>query len=134
MGTYIQYNAFPGLVTRVMDKATWKRLEIDFDQDVTFESSNRNTVDASDFPEEVLDVFREDGDFKIVESDTRPKAPKQVTGEDYERVMAKANEKALALDGDSGDGAGSGASTGSAPTPRTSATSTASTGKTSKAR
>ncbi len=131
MGTFIQYVAFPGIVTRQVGKETWKRLEIDFDENLVWDASNRNTVDASDFPEEVIDLFREDPEFKVVEADKAPKAPKQVTGEDYETVMTEANKKAVALDG--GDGAGVSSSTADS-TARTSASSSASSGGTGATR
>lgn len=92
MGIYVQYVAFPGLVTRQISKKDWKDQQgVEF-EDVVFNSANRNTVDASKFPAEVLEYFRSDPAFKVVEADTAPKPPKQVTGAEYEALMEKTNE------------------------------------------
>lgn len=126
MGTWIQYKAFPGIVQRHMGKDTWKALGIDFDEEVWFTNANQNQVDASDFPPSVIEVFREDGDFKIVETDgdERPRAPKQFTGEEYESAMQRARDYAGLDEDQPSGGSGGSSSTATQSTARSTKTST----------
>jgi hypothetical protein len=58
----------------------------------------------------VIEYFRGDPEFKVVESDTRPKGPKQFTGEDYQTVMDEINRPLNEADGTIPSGGGSGSS------------------------
>jgi hypothetical protein len=118
MGTFVQYVAYPGIVRRGVTKEDFKGMGIDH-PDVWFDNTNRNQVDASEMPEEVLEVFRQDPDFKVVEKDEEPRAPKSFTGEGYDRDLAEATT------GDAPGGEGSVSGTGGTTAAVTTATSRA---------
>jgi hypothetical protein len=78
---FVKYTAFPGLVTRILTKQWFKDRGHDVDGDVVFNSANRNMVDASEWPAEIVEELKDDGDFQV---STSPTAPKQITNERYD--------------------------------------------------
>lgn len=71
----VKFTRAPYLIDRKgLTREDWASIGIDHD-DVWFDRSNRYMVDASEFPEEVLDYFRNDPDFSISTADN-PKAPR----------------------------------------------------------
>lgn len=101
---YVKYSAFPGIVTRVLDKQWFKDRGHDVDADVVWDASNRNVVDATDWPEEIVQELKEDGDFTISDS---PSAPKQVTNEKYDPRLAGEDLESPVPSGSEGTGTAS---------------------------
>lgn len=74
-GPFIKYTAFPGVVTeRVITASDWSDVGLE-GPDVRFNRQNRYMVDAGEMglSDEVLQVFKDDPDFTVSESDKAPR-------------------------------------------------------------
>lgn len=70
--TFVKYTAFPGIhAERTITKDDWESIGIDHDS-ITFDRSNRFQIDATDLPEDVLEYFKGDDDFKVSSKDSPP--------------------------------------------------------------
>lgn len=70
---FIKYTAYPGIVSeRRITKSDFASVGLEHET-VSFHRGNRFMVDATDMPDEVVEVFKEDPDFTISTKDNAPR-------------------------------------------------------------